>query len=75
MKEGQPCKACQAASTNQVSGLYQMHCLRCNARLVASARPSRQHQELMLEAIARARSPHGRAEILACVSHIPEKHR
>ena len=46
---GEPgCSNCEAATTKQWHGGYTMHCVGCMARLVASARPSRQQQEAML---------------------------
>lgn len=47
------CPDCAKAASNKHHGGYRMQCLQCCARLVASARPSRPHQEVMLAAIAR----------------------
>lgn len=42
------CSNCEAATTKQWHGGYTMQCVGCMARLVLSARPSRQQQETML---------------------------
>lgn len=57
-----PCPCCA-----KVSGLYDLTCLACCARLVLSARPSRLQQEVMLAAIERQRDAPKRAAILAVV--------
>jgi hypothetical protein len=53
------CKYCATAS-----GVYQVHCLGCCARLVRSARPSRHLQENMLAAIEWHRQAPDREAIL-----------
>ncbi len=58
------CPECELAATRKHHGVYRMHCAQCCARLVASARPSRQHQEAMLAAIARFRGAPTRQEVL-----------
>jgi len=42
------CSNCEAATIKQWHGGYTMQCVGCMARLVLSARPSRQQQETML---------------------------
>jgi hypothetical protein len=49
-----------------VHGIYQIACLACCARLVASARPARALQEAQLAAIARFRGAPKREDILQC---------
>ncbi|OZB41612.1 MAG: hypothetical protein B7X60_11315, partial [Polynucleobacter sp. 39-45-136] len=58
------CKSCESAKQRPVSGVYQFQCLACCVRAVASARPSRIHQEAMLAAIARTRDAPSRQAIL-----------
>ncbi|MCW5284994.1 hypothetical protein [Verminephrobacter eiseniae] len=59
------CEQCQRAQTNKGWGCYRMQCLQCCARLVASARPSRPHQEAMLAAIERFPGAPSRDAVLA----------
>lgn len=67
------CKACTTAASSPTCGLYNAHCLRCCARLVASARPLRHAQEAMLAAIARDPLAPGRDEVLECVRRMSER--
>lgn len=61
------CEQCKQAKTNKWWGGYQMQCVQCCARLVASARPSRPHQEAMLAAIARFPNAPTREAVLDCL--------
>lgn len=61
------CEECKRARTNKYHGGYRMQCLQCCARLVASARPSRPHQEAMLAAIDRFPGAPPRQAILDCL--------
>lgn len=45
-------------------GVFDFSCIGCCARLVASARPSRPHQESMLASIERFRNAQKRQDIL-----------
>ncbi|MCX8016752.1 MAG: hypothetical protein N2690_02440 [Rhodocyclaceae bacterium] len=47
------CAACAALRRNPRSGLYQLRCPWCMARLIASARPLRRLQEVHIEACRR----------------------
>lgn len=61
------CPDCEKAANTKHHGGYRMQCVRCCARLVASARPSRQHQEAMFAAIARFPGAPTRQEVLDCL--------
>lgn len=58
------CQACSNAPDRSYGGVYQLECLRCCARLVASTRPSKQHAAAMLAVIGKAPQSHGREEVL-----------
>ena len=47
------CNDCASSATRRWHGTYRMDCLACCARLVLSARPSRDHARAMLAAIER----------------------
>ena len=69
------CPSCTAAALNPLSGLYQLRCLACCARLVASTRPDKHQAQAMLAAISKQPGAPGRAEILACVARSLQKPR
>jgi hypothetical protein len=58
------CPECGKAATSRFHGTYDTGCLDCCVRLVASARPSRRHQEAMLYALERIPGSPGRDEII-----------
>lgn len=61
------CTACELSKKLPICGAYSFRCIACCARLVASARPSRAHQEAMLAAIARCHGAPDKPEILAAL--------
>lgn len=58
------CRMCELVETGKFVGGYDLKCLVCCARLVKSTRPSRAHQESMLECIARTRRAPSRKAVL-----------
>lgn len=61
------CPACESFAQRPSSGAYRMQCLDCCARLVLSARPSRDQAAVMLDAIARYPDAPRREQITAAV--------
>lgn len=61
------CPHCTRADAGDIVGRYAFSCLGCCARLVASARPVRHLQEVMLAAIARFPGAPERAQILQAI--------
>lgn len=61
------CKSCEIAKDKKLSGLFDLRCLECCARLVISAHPDKRQAAAMLAAIARFKESPGRAQILECV--------
>lgn len=64
---GLECKSCAAHLANPKSGLYQVDCLQCCARLVLSARPDKRKAEVMLAVIARHNGAPPRGEVLQAI--------
>ncbi len=64
------CPACRAAQAlpQRKGGRYDFRCVRCCARLIVHARPSKPHQDGHLAAIARLDGAPTRQEILAAVT-------
>lgn len=60
------CRNCEQAKIKN-HGLFDFACIDCCARLVASARPSRVHQESMFCAIERFKGAPSREEVLDCI--------
>lgn len=58
------CNECEKAKINRLHGAYVRWCLRCCARLVISARPSKKHQLTILDWIERDEKAPTRAAIL-----------
>lgn len=65
--KSQNCPACQASDKNPLSGLAQMTCPHCCARLVAKTRPDKSQAKAMLAAIARQPGCPPRELVLALV--------
>ena len=65
------CPACQAHQSNPLSGLVQMACPHCCARLVAKTRPDKAQAKAMLAAIARHPGSPPRALVLQLVAAMP----
>ena len=62
----QPCELCtQSQTAGPPSGVFNLLCLGCCARLVLSARPLRRVQEVMLASIARMPGAPSRAQVLS----------
>lgn len=62
----QPCDLCNDSQTaGRPSGVFNLLCLGCCARLVLSARPLRRAQEAMLASIARMPGAPSRAQVLS----------
>lgn len=61
------CKQCESSNGRRTHGAYNLNCLDCCARLVASTRPDKAKAAAMLHAIARNREAPKRADILARV--------
>jgi hypothetical protein len=61
------CKTCEIATDKKLSGLFDLRCLECCARLVISAHPDKRQAGAMLAAIARFKGAPGREQILECV--------
>lgn len=59
------CTPCESFKTRQQRGTYNLNCLDCCARLVASTRPDKTKAAAMLHAIARNKLAPKRADILA----------
>ncbi len=62
------CPDCTTSSTNPTHGVYNLECVMCCSRLVVSLRPSKLHQESMLEVIRRVKGSPSRQAILDCIS-------
>jgi hypothetical protein len=58
------CQACMDKPYRSYGGVYQLGCLLCCTRLVASTRPSKQNAESMLAVILRTKQSHGREDVL-----------
>lgn len=57
------CNECENSAKHK--GTYNAHCVQCCAREVISARPSKMHQENMIDALIRFKGAPTRAAILA----------
>ena len=69
------CGPCELSKQQLNSGLYQMTCVKCCARLVLSAHPSKPHAAGMLAAIARHKDAPARVDILESVNQMLTKLR
>ena len=54
------CKLC----SDEISPVYDLHCVGCCARLVVSARPWKSHQEAMLAVISRFEGAPSREDVI-----------
>lgn len=61
------CECCAAEQAGRITGRYDLHCVRCCARLVRSCRPWREAQEAMLAVIARQSGRPDKAAVLAAL--------
>lgn len=73
------CPACESSKQRLPSGQYQMQCLECCARLVASTYPNRRAAAAMMgvvkRSIARFASTFGPADVTERVRQMLEKRR
>lgn len=66
------CTQCTTAASRQHSGLYDLRCVACCARLVLAARPDKLMAGVALDAIARFPGAPSRAAVLAVVNEAHE---
>ncbi len=61
------CEPCESSKQRPHSGVYNLNCPQCCARLVLSVYPSKGHAARMLAAINRYAQNPGRERVLECV--------
>lgn len=64
------CRECESSKQRRWHGVYDMTCLECCARLVASVNPDKLKAMSMLESIAKNRNAPKREAILARVKEL-----
>lgn len=63
------CTPCATAASRPHSGLYDLRCVACCARLVLAARPDNRMAGVALDAIARVPGAPSRVAVLAAVKN------
>jgi hypothetical protein len=67
------CTSCEYFKKQPISGLYNMTCVKCCARLIRSARPLKAAQQAMFASIKRHQGAPSKAAILQAIVELDGK--